>query len=189
MSSSLSRTDRELLERALELAISIRESAPTPKLRSVGAVDVAMVQIAMGRHEAALRNLEGAKTSRFQEATAALVIANRAYCRAHLDKDLEKALEEAEEACRTLPDEGILTYVRGLVLHRLGREEEALDALERPLTTEPDRSLPGPGERPMILAEVQEAVGDAEAAQASLERAKKEAKHSPFATTIAERLS
>jgi len=171
-------------QRALDLAVNIRESAPSPKIRSIGSVDVAMVQIAMGRFEAALRNLESARVARFSDATTALVIANRAYCRAHLGVDLEKALGEADEACQKLPDEGILTYIRGLVLHKLGRDAEAREAIEASLETETDPSLPVPAERPFVLSHVLRGLGEDEAASVQLALARAQVKRSPFREAI-----
>ncbi len=171
-------------ERALDLSVSIRESAPSPKTRAMVGVDVAMVQIALGRYENALKNLEKTTVARFQEGTRALVVANRGYCRAHLGQDLEKALDEAEAACKLLPEEGILDYVRGLCLHKLGRNEEAREAIEHSLETDPDPALPVPGERPYIFSLVLTALGDTDRATAQMLLARRRAKRSPFRQAI-----
>lgn len=173
-------------KRALDLAIQIRDGSPNRKFRDASNVDVAMVQIAMGKFEAALRNLDSIKIAHWNEPMKALIIANRAYCRAHCGKRLERALEEAREATRLSPDEGIFPYFEGLVLHKLGRNEEAKPLIESSLEREKDPSLPVPGERPWILSRVEQALGDTEGAAAHLAEAAKQSKHSPFAAIIAE---
>ncbi|MDF1562612.1 MAG: tetratricopeptide repeat protein [Deltaproteobacteria bacterium] len=171
-------------QRALDLAVAIRESAPSPKIRHIAGIDVAMVQIAMGRFERALENLESARVGSFKEGTRALVVANRAYCRAHLGQDLEQALEEAESALSMLPEEGILDYVRGLCLHKLGRNEEAREAIARSLERDPTADLPVPAERPWIYSRVLAALDEGEAAAHQVALARKRMKHSPFREAI-----
>jgi tetratricopeptide (TPR) repeat protein len=175
--------------RALDLAVQIRESAPNRKLKDYAAVDVAMVQAALGRFEDGLRNLEGIRDEAFGDLPRALVVANRAWCRAHLGRDLDRALEEAREARKRAPNEGLITYFEGLVLQRLGRNEEAKKLIEASLEAEKDPGLPVPGERSLVLGDALAALGDADGARDRWKQAARSAKKkSPFYATIRERL-
>lgn len=172
-------------DRALELAIFARDGAPNRKLRDIASVDVAMVQASAGRFADALRNLEGVNAFAMAKVPRALVEANRAWCRAHLGRDLDKALEEARGAREAVPEEGVLAYIEGLVLHRLGRDPEALEAIEASLKTEPDPRLPQPGERALVLYEVRQALGDDAGARAALDDAVRHGGRGPFHEAIA----
>ncbi|RMG15163.1 MAG: hypothetical protein D6729_12695 [Deltaproteobacteria bacterium] len=172
-------------ERALKLATLVREGAPNRKLRDVASIDVAMVQVAMGRFGDALRNLENVHLSSFKRPVRALILANRAYCRAHLGRDLDRAGEEIAQALELDPETGILAYVDGLVRYKQGDPSGARERIELSLQQEPDPSLPVPGERPWILFQVLEALGDPAAAE-WLERARREGGRGPFARAIAE---
>ena len=171
-------------DRALTLATLIREGAPNRKLRDVASVDVAMVQVAMGRYDDALRNLCQVRLAAFGDETRALLLANRAYCRAHLGRDLETAREEIDEALALSPDEGILAYVDGLVRFKEGDLGEARRRILESLEREPAPDLPVPGERPWMLYQIARREGT-EDAEAWLRRARREGRRGPFRQAIA----
>ena len=172
------------IDRAIELCLLARDSAPNRKMRDQASVDVAMIHATTGRFADALRNLERVNAFAMGTLPRALVEANRAWCRAHLNQDLEKALEEAHGAREAVPDEGIFAYIEGLVLHRLGRDAEALEAIEASLVSEPDPRLPQPGERALVLSEVRQALGDAAGARAALDDAVRQGTQGPFREAI-----
>lgn len=174
-----------LHDRALELCILARDSAANRKMRDMASVDIAMIHATQGRFADALRNLEGVNAFAMGTLPRALIEGNRAWCRAHVKGgDLDKALEEAKGAREAVPDEGIFAYFEGLVLHRLGRDAEALKAIEASLEADPDPKLPQPGERALVLSEVRRALGDAAGAKAALEDAVREGRTGPFREAI-----
>ncbi len=176
-------------QRALSLATDIRESAPTRKSRDLASVDVAMVQSAMGRFEDALRNLDGVKDESFGALPRALILGNRAWCRAHLSRDLERALDEAGKARLLAPEEGLLKYFEGLVLLKMGKVTQARATISASLELEPDPELPLPGERRLVLGDALFAEDDQQAAKNAWRVAEREARgRDPFATEIKKRL-
>lgn len=170
-------------DRALKVAVDIREAAPNRKFKDIASLDVAMVHAACGRFDDTLRNLEGVNAFALGEATRALIFLNRAWARAWLEKDLDKAAEEVAEARKLAPDEGLIDYLDGLVRFKKGDAAGARPLVERSLEKEPDPGLPVPGERPMVLARILEALG--EDASARWQEAKAQGKKGPFAETIA----
>ena len=177
-------------QRALDLAVDIRDSAPNRKGRDLASLDVAMVQAAMGRFKDALKSLDSIKAESFRDLVQALVLANRAWCRAHLGQKLERALEEAKKANALAPEEGLLPYFEGLALHKMGRNFEARTAIESSLKQDGDPALPCPGERALILGDTLQALGEEVAALRSWREASLHSKgKGPFARVIEERIS
>lgn len=170
--------------RALELALLIRDAAPGRKLRDLAAVDVSMVHLSAGRLDDALRNFETINVHQLGPRTRALILGNRAYCRAHLGRELDRALGEAREARTVDPDEGLLHYFEGLVLHAQGQHAEARALIESSLAKEPDPRLPFPGERPWVLSEIAKALGDAPEAERRRAEALRLARKGPIADKL-----
>lgn len=173
-----------LNRRALHLALLVRETAPSRKIRDLASVDVAMVHLTEGRFDDALRNLDGINASALGTRSRALVEGNRAYCRAHLDRELDRALAQAEEARTLDPDEGLLAYFEGLVRFKRGDLEGALREIEASLEAEPDPTLPFPGERPFVLSQILAALGRTDEAAARLDEAARRARRGPFAEAV-----
>ena len=146
-------SQRGMLPRALDLAIKIRDSAPTRSLRSRANVDLALVQVQLGDASNALRNLEEARLSDFSSPAARAVIqGHQAYCLALTGGDLAKAEGLAREARTAVPDEGLFAFYLGLVLLKAGKPGDAEPLIAESLKTNPDARSPVPGERHYFLA-------------------------------------
>lgn len=160
------------LQRALELAVEIRDSAITRSEREKAVLDVAFVHLARADYEHALQNLQRVIGSSLKPATKAVVAATTGYSLAHLDRELERAEALIESARRSAPQEGLFVYFLGLARYRQNRLADARDLINRSLVAEPDPKLPYPGERAYILAQVLKGLGEAEAARTELQRAR-----------------
>jgi tetratricopeptide (TPR) repeat protein len=148
------------IERALDLAIQIRNSAPNQRFRNRAAVDVALIQLLRQDYAHALENLESVKLSLLSQAEArAVVEGHLAYCLAHRNQQLERAEELARSAAKSVASEPIFGYFVGLVLYRAGRLAEAEELIARSIEQNPDPKLPFPGERAYHLALVRKAQG------------------------------
>jgi tetratricopeptide (TPR) repeat protein len=148
------------IDRALDLALSIRDAAPNQSFRNRAAVDVALIQLLRQDYEHALQNLESVKMAMLTRAEArAVVEGHLAYCLAHKNQQLERAEELARSAAKSVPSEPIFGYFVGLVLYRLGRLPEAEEQIAQSIKQNPDPKLPFPGERAYHLALVLKAQG------------------------------
>ncbi len=164
--------EHQKLERALALAIEIRDSAMIRREREKAHIDVAFVHFARGDYEHALQNLNKVVTSSLKPATRAVVDGSTAYALAWLERDLPRAEELAQKSIAAFPTEPLFGYFLGLVRFKQKRLAEAKELIAKSLENEPDLKLPHPGERPYVLALVLRELGDAEAAKASLEKAR-----------------
>jgi tetratricopeptide (TPR) repeat protein len=156
------------IDRALDLAIAIRDSAPNQRFRNRAAVDVALIQLLRRDYANALNNLERVKLSLIKAPEArAVVEGHLAYCLAHQNTQLERAEELARSALKGAPDEPIFGYFLGLVLYKRNQLGEAEEQMAKSLEKNPDPKAPYPGERAYHLAVVRKALGkDAEGPKA-----------------------
>ena len=151
---------RGQIDRALELAVVIRESAPNTRMRNRAYVDVALLHLLRRDHASALENLEKVKLSLVDSGPArAVVEGHLAYCLAHLQRELERAEEHARNAVKAVPREPIFTYFLGLTLLQRGQAAEAEALIARSLTENPDVNEPFAGERAWALARAQLQLG------------------------------
>ncbi len=157
--------------RALDLAIQIRDSAPTGKLLAMGCIDVALVHLARADFENALMNLRRTTPSQLPTTMRAVVLANTAYCLAHLGRELETAEAHADAARGAVPGEWVFEYIAGLAKLKRGKAGEALALIQRSIQTDPDPAAPLPGERDYMLAQALRATGDTKGAADALSRA------------------
>lgn len=164
--------EHQKLQRALELAIEIRDSAMIRREREKAHIDVAFVHFARGDYEHALQNLNKVVTSSLKPATRAVVDGSTAYGLAWLERDLPRAEELAQKSIAAFPTEPLFGYFLGLVRFKQKRFAEAKELIAKSLEGEPDVKQPHPGERPYVLALTLKELGDKDAAKASLERAK-----------------
>jgi tetratricopeptide (TPR) repeat protein len=147
---------RGQIDRALQLATVIRESAPNTRMRNRGYVDVALLHLLRRDHARALENLEKVKLSLVDSGPArAVVEGHLAYCMAHLLRDLERAEELARSAVKAVPKEPIFTYFLGLTLLQRGQAADAEPLIARSLAENPDVNEPFIGERAWALARAQ----------------------------------
>jgi len=165
-------TEHGRLQRALDLALQIRDSATLRRERHKAYVDVAFVHLARGDYEHALQNLSKVIVSSLKPATRAVVEGSTAYALAWLERDLSRADELAQRSVAAFPSEPLFGFFLGLVRFKEGRLAEAQELVSKSLETEPDPKLPHPGERTYVLAQVQSALGERDAARASLEKAR-----------------
>ena len=147
---------RGQIDRALQLAMVIRESAPNTRMRNRAYVDVALLHLLRRDHAHALENLEKVKLSLVDSGPArAVVEAHLAYCLAHLQRDLERAEEHARNAVKAVPKEPMFSYFLGLTLLQRGQAAEAEPLIARSLAENPDANEPFAGERAWALARAQ----------------------------------
>jgi len=158
---------RGKLDRALDLAIAIRNSAPNGRLRNRAQVDLALLQLLRRDYEHALANLSAVKQALVSSDPArAVVRGHMAYCLAHLSRELPRAEELARDAVKAAPDEPIFAYFLGLTLLQQGRAAEAEPLIAESLEKNPDAAEPFPGERHWALARARAELGqDAEPAR------------------------
>jgi tetratricopeptide (TPR) repeat protein len=148
------------IDRALDLALSIRDSAPNQRFRNRASVDVALIQLLRRDYQNALNNLESVKLSLLTQPEArAVVEGHLAYCLAHKDQQLERAEELARSAAKAVASEPIFGYFVGLVLYKAGKLAEAEAEIAKSIEANPDPKLPFPGERAYHLALVRKALG------------------------------
>jgi tetratricopeptide (TPR) repeat protein len=164
--------ERGRLDRALHLAIEIRDSAMTRSEREKAVLDVAFVHLARSDYEHALQNLQRVIGTSLKPATKAVVDATPGYSLAHLGRELERAEKLIESAIRATPKEPLFTYFLGLLRFRQNRFAEARELINRSLVEEPDPKLPYPGERGYILAQVLKNLGDTAGAREALQKAR-----------------
>ena len=164
--------ERGQLERALELAIQVRDSSMTRRERNKGCLDVAFVHFARGDYEHALQNLTKVTTSSLKSATKAVVEASIGYALAYLERDLARAEQLVRSSIAGCPQEPLFGFFLAVVRLKQGRLVEARDLVQASLQAEPDLKLPHPGERPYVLAQTLRGLGDAEGARAQLEKAR-----------------
>jgi tetratricopeptide (TPR) repeat protein len=151
---------RGQIDRALALAVIIRESAPNTRMRNRAYVDVALLHLLRRDHPRALENLEKVKLSLVDSGPArAVVEGHLAYCLAHLQRDLERAEEHARSAVKAVPTEPMFTYFLGLTLLQRGQAAEAEPLITRSLAENPDADEPFAGERAWALARAQLQLG------------------------------
>jgi tetratricopeptide (TPR) repeat protein len=159
---------RGMTGRALDLAIQIRDAAPSQSLKAQASIDVALVHLARADFENALKNLRNTMPSKLKPLSRAVVLGNTAYCLAHLGRELETAEAHAEAARAAIPGEWTFDYFAGLVKLKRGKASEATELIRRSLTTDPDPELPLPGERHYMLATALRANGDVKGATEAL---------------------
>lgn len=148
------------LERALELAVVIRDSAPNTRMRNRACVDVALLHLLRRDHARALENLERVKLSMVDKGPArAVVEGHLAYSLAHLGRDLPRAEELARSASKAVPREPIFTYFLGLTLLAQKQFAEAEALIARSLQENPDPAEPFVGERAWALAQARLGLG------------------------------
>jgi len=146
--------------RALDLAIAARDAAPSARIRNRFIVDVALIQLVRREYQLALEGLEKVKLSLVSSDPAKAVVRGHiAYCLAHLERDLDRALELAQGASKAVPDEAIFTYFVGLVLLKQGKPADAEPLLARSIELDPNPREPFPGERFWALAQARAALG------------------------------
>jgi tetratricopeptide (TPR) repeat protein len=152
--------DRGQLDRALDLALKIRDSAPNQRFRNRAAVDVALVQVLKRDYANALTNLESVKLSLIRAPEARAVVEGHiGYCLAHLDKDLPRAEELARAALKSVPNEPLFHYFIGLALLKQNKPAEAEPEIAKSLAENPDPKAPYPGERAYHLALARKSTG------------------------------
>lgn len=160
-------------QRALELAVQIRDSAMTKRERDKATIDLALVHLERGDYESALRNLRSIVTSSLKPVMKAVVDGNLGYALGHLGRDLEEAEKRVQSAIQSVPEEPLFEYFLGLVRLKQERPAEARDLIRRSLEREPDDELPYPGEREYVLGLAFKALGEADEARRHFERAAK----------------
>lgn len=160
--------ERGNFDRALNLAIAARDTAPNSTFRNRALVDLALVHLLRRDYLRALENLEKVKTALIKnEAARAVVEGHLAYCLAHLHKDLERAETLARTAMKGAPEEHVFGYFVGLALLERGLAAEAEPFIAESLEKDPDPAEPFPGERAWALARARLMLGkDAETARA-----------------------
>lgn len=165
--------EHEKLDRALALAIEIRDSAMVRSERDKAHLNVAFVHLARGKYELALENLRKVVTQKGKPAFKNVVEASTAYCLAHLERELGTADALLEGVFKgDGPTDPLFGYFLGLLRAKQGRLGEARELIEKSLAEEGDLKLPYPGERPYILAQVLRKLGEVAAARAQLAKAK-----------------
>lgn len=160
------------LERALQLAMEVRDSSMTRREREKACIDVAFVHFARGDYEHALQNLNKVVPSNLKRTTKAVVEASTGYALAYLERELPRAEGLIQGAMASVPQEPLFGFFLSVVRLKQRRFAEARELIGKSLETEPDLKLPHPGERPYILAQVLKGLGDEAAARAELEKAK-----------------
>jgi len=179
--------ERQMLPRALELAIEIRDSSVVRSQRQKATLDVAFVHLARGDFENALKNLRQVIPNAGNPKMKAVIEGTHAYTLAHLGRDLDQAEERVRSALSACPGEVLFEYFLALIRFRQGRLAEAKEGIEKTLEKEKDPTLPYPGERAYVLGLVLKGLGDAVGAKASFEKASKAKSH--FGTLAAQELS
>ncbi|MBI5547271.1 MAG: hypothetical protein HY901_25600 [Deltaproteobacteria bacterium] len=175
------------LQRALELAIEIRDSAMIRREREKAHINVAFVHLARADYEHALQNLNPVVTSSLKPATKAVVDATTGYALAYLERDLGRAETLIQSSIASVPTEPLFGFFLAVVRLKQNRLQEAKSLILESLEAEPDPKLPNPGERQYVLAKVLEALGDGAGAKAQLEKASAMRGH--FAQLAAQELS
>jgi len=168
--------EHDRLERALALAIEVRDSAVVRSERDKAHLNVALVHLARGGYEPALQNLRKIVTAKGKPAFKVVVEASTAYCLSHLGRELPTADALLEGVLKGEgPKDPLFGYFLGLLRFKQGRLPEARELIEKSLAEEADHKLPYPGERPYVLAQVLKQLGDAAGARAQLAKAKEQA--------------
>lgn len=153
-------TERGLYDRALALALDIRESSPDRKTRQRASLNVAFVHMARGDYENALKNLRTIVVATEQAVFKAVVDGATGYCLAQLDRDLPEAERLVLSSLRAQPEEAIFVSFLALVRLKQGNFAEARQFLEKSFALDPDPALPHPGERAYMMALALEGLGE-----------------------------
>lgn len=161
-------TERGLYDRALALALDIRESSPDRKTRQRASLNVAFVHMARGDYESALRNLRAIVVVTEQAVFKAVVNASTGYCLAQLDRELSEAEQLIQSSLRAQPEEAIFVTFLALVRLKQGNFAEAKRLLDRSFALDPDPKLPHPGERAYMMALALEGLGEMASANEQL---------------------
>lgn len=168
--------EHEKFDRALALAIEIRDSAVVRSERDRAHLNVAFVHLARGKYELALESLRKVVTQKGKPAFKNIVDASTAYCLAHLERELATADSLLDDVLKGEgPTDPLFGYIQGLLRAKQGRLSEARELIEKSLAEEGDLTLPYPGERPYVLAQVLGKLGETQAARAQLAKAKEQA--------------
>lgn len=163
---------RGLYDRALTLALAARDSEIKRSRRDVATVEIALIHLARGAFESALRNLRQVRASDLAPAARAVVLGHTAYCLAHLGREIDVAIAHAEAARSLLPAEWAFVYFDGLCRLKAGRAAEAAQLIRDSLAMDPNPDLPLPGERAYLLAQALRRLGDAAGAAEALAAAR-----------------
>ncbi len=124
--------EHEKLDRALALAMEIRDSAVVRSERDKAHLNVAFVHLARGKYELGLENLRKVVTQKGKPAFKNVVEASTAYCLAHLERDLGTADALLEGVLKGEgPVDPLFVYFLGLVRAKQGRLAEARELIRR----------------------------------------------------------
>lgn len=165
-------TEHDRTDRALELAIQIRDSSVLRRDRENALLQVAFIHCARGTYPHALENLNRIVTSSLKPMTKTVVEATTAYTLAWLERDLPRAEALIQSSIKAFPQEPLFGFFLGLVRFKQNRHAEAKELILKSLQEDPSPKDPHPGERPYVLAQVLKALGDTAGAKAELEKAK-----------------
>jgi tetratricopeptide (TPR) repeat protein len=148
------------VDRALGMAITVRDAAPNTRFRNRALVDVALIHLLRRDYANALANLEKVKLALVTHKEArAVVEGHLAYCMAHEGKADDRAEELALAAVAAVPGEPLFGYYQGLVLLKRGKAAEAEALIQKSLEVNPDEKVPFAGERTFMLAQAQKDQG------------------------------
>ncbi len=139
--------------------------------RAATRVSQAACATAAGDYEGALALLERVSISNLDDATRAAWMNNRAYARARLERDLDGALGDADEALRLRPHLPGFHHTRGVVLLALGQAQQAVRELDEVWTKSEEVSSGLESERCFDLGMAWRAIGEEEYAADYFERA------------------
>ena len=181
--------ERGFYDRALALALDIRESSLDRRSRQQAALNVAFVHMARGDYENALKNLRTIVTTKEHAALRSVVEGTMGYCLAQLGRDLPEAERLITASVQAQPKESIFTAFLALLRFRQGELAEAGALLDKSLALDPDPRLPHPGERAYLRALIDEGQGEQIRAEAQLRLAEQVGGRCHFGKLAAERLA
>jgi tetratricopeptide (TPR) repeat protein len=95
----------------------------------------------LGEREAAITNFDTWLSFRKEDGLRATALNGRCYSRAVLNRDLDKALSDCNEAVRLAPNNGYILDSRGLVHLRRGENKEAVADYTAALKASPNHAL------------------------------------------------
>lgn len=166
-------TERGHHDRALALALDIRDSSLDRRSRQRASLNVAFVHMARGDYENALKNLRTIVTTSEYPALKSVVDGTTGYCLAHLGRDLPEAERSIQASLKLQPDGAVFVTFLALVRLKQGHFKEAEELLEKSFALDPNPKLPHPGERAFMKALILEGLGETEKSLDQLKRAQK----------------
>lgn len=164
-------TERGCFDRALTLALAIREAAMDRKSRQRAALNVAFVHMARGDYANALANLRTIVVTSEQAAYKAVIDGLTGYCFAQQGGDLVEAERLVQSSLAAQPEEANFVTFLSLIRLKQGRYEEARALLEKSIALDPDPKDPHPGERAYMMGLILERLGETANARKHLEQA------------------